>query len=99
MLCQLHTYRNRPPCLETTPLSPVAFLEHLQTTGLYEDQIVHVERLATRAASFGTLEHALCPQVRLAHSVPCTSLATCPAPLSTRKPLLCSRAPVVASCH
>ena len=89
MLCQLHTYRNRPPCLETTSLSPAAFLEHLQTTGLYENQIVHVERLALRAAHFGTLEHALCPQVCLPHPLPCTPLATRSTPLSARNVLLC----------
>ena len=62
MLCQLHTYRTKPPCLSTERLAPADFLEHLQGVGLYAGQIVHVERIPARAAQHGQLQHELHPQ-------------------------------------
>ena len=62
MLCQLHTYRTKPPCLSTERLAPADFLEHLQGVGLYAGQIVHVERIPARAARHGQLQHELHPQ-------------------------------------
>lgn len=65
-LCHIHTQRNKPPCLDTTPLSAAALLDHLRAGANYERQIVHVERLPARAARCGVLPFELHPPVRAA---------------------------------
>lgn len=65
-LCHIHTQRNKPPCLDTTPLSAAEFLDHLRDGGNYESQLVHVERLPARAARCGALPFELHPPVRAA---------------------------------
>lgn len=62
-LCHIHTQRNKPPCLDTTPLSAAALLDHLRAGANYERQIVHVERLPARAARYGVLPFELHPPV------------------------------------
>jgi ATP-dependent helicase YprA (DUF1998 family) len=51
------------PCLDKTHLTPETFLDHLKTTDMYDGQVVHIEELPSRAATYGVLEHHLCPQV------------------------------------
>jgi DEAD/DEAH box helicase domain-containing protein len=43
--------KRHPPCLDTSTMSPEAFLEHLKALPWYRNQITHVEPLPARPAS------------------------------------------------
>jgi ATP-dependent helicase YprA (DUF1998 family) len=58
-VCNLHPHRDRPPCLDSTPLTPPELLEHLKQGSTYEGQMVHVERMAPRVAEYQELRHSL----------------------------------------
>jgi DEAD/DEAH box helicase domain-containing protein len=43
--------KRHPPCLDTSPLSPQAFLDHLRRLSWYDGQIAHIEPVPGRAAA------------------------------------------------
>jgi ATP-dependent helicase YprA (DUF1998 family) len=55
--------KKNAPCTDTTPLSAPEFLEHLKSRPGYQDQVVHVEKLPSRLATFTTLSTAPPPPV------------------------------------
>ena len=59
----LHVFRTRAPCLDTTPLTPEPFLAHLKSVPFYDGQAIHEEHFAPRAARCGTLKATLAPPV------------------------------------
>lgn len=62
----MYLHRDRPPCLDTTPLTPPQLLEHLQQGASYDGQVVHVERMPARPAKYSSLPQPLHPRVWVA---------------------------------
>jgi hypothetical protein len=65
--------RRHPPCRSTTPLDPMAFLDHLRQLPGYKDQVVHVEHVPARPSCNAIADfpiHAVAAAALKARGVP-----------------------------